>query len=142
MACFQKIKRKFSNIGSLLYIYIYINIYIYSLFGSEGSFIYLEYGDFIKEKQINSLLCLFSVQRFDVGSYSEASTVDPVALTDIFSQPHKSHLPKPCFAEGKNILFITVTTNEQRYLFGNFQTDRYCLPETLICTHKNSNKCT
>ncbi|KAI6074780.1 Sodium channel protein type 5 subunit alpha-like protein [Aix galericulata] len=38
-------------------------------------------------------------RRFDVGSYSEASTVDPVALTDIFSQPHKSHLPKPCFAE-------------------------------------------
>ncbi|XP_035175669.1 sodium channel protein type 5 subunit alpha-like isoform X2 [Oxyura jamaicensis] len=38
-------------------------------------------------------------RRFDVGSYSEASTVDPVALTDIFSQPQKSHLPKPCFGE-------------------------------------------
>uniref|UniRef100_A0A8B9ETZ1 Sodium channel protein n=1 Tax=Anser cygnoides TaxID=8845 RepID=A0A8B9ETZ1_ANSCY len=38
-------------------------------------------------------------RRFDVGSYSEASTVDPVALTDMFSQPQKSHLPKPCFAE-------------------------------------------
>ncbi|XP_035410224.1 sodium channel protein type 5 subunit alpha-like [Cygnus atratus] len=36
-------------------------------------------------------------RRFDVGSYSEASTVDPVAR--MFSQPQKSHLPKPCFAE-------------------------------------------
>ncbi|NXW21456.1 SCN4A protein, partial [Circaetus pectoralis] len=38
-------------------------------------------------------------QKCDAGSYSEASTVDPVIL-EMFSQPKKSHLPKDCFAEG------------------------------------------
>ncbi|XP_010081233.1 PREDICTED: sodium channel protein type 5 subunit alpha-like [Pterocles gutturalis] len=36
-------------------------------------------------------------EKCDVGSYSDASTVDPVIL--LFSQPKKSHLPKDCFAE-------------------------------------------
>ncbi|NXV85515.1 SCN4A protein, partial [Calonectris borealis] len=38
-------------------------------------------------------------QKCDAGSYSEASTVDPVILLEMFSQPEKSHLPKDCFAE-------------------------------------------
>ncbi|KAM6210827.1 sodium channel protein type 5 subunit alpha-like [Sarcoramphus papa] len=38
-------------------------------------------------------------QKCDVGSYSEASTVDPVVILEMFSQPKKSHLPKDCFAE-------------------------------------------
>ncbi|NWQ81069.1 SCN4A protein, partial [Columbina picui] len=37
-------------------------------------------------------------QKCDVGSCSEASTVDPVIL-ETFSQPKKSHLPKDCFGE-------------------------------------------
>ncbi|NXQ92238.1 SCN4A protein, partial [Nyctibius grandis] len=37
-------------------------------------------------------------QKCDAGSYSEASTVDPVIL-EMFSQPKKSHTPKDCFAE-------------------------------------------
>ncbi|XP_074429511.1 sodium channel protein type 5 subunit alpha-like [Larus michahellis] len=38
-------------------------------------------------------------QKCDVGSYSEASTVDPVVLLEIFPKPEKSHLPKDCCAE-------------------------------------------
>ncbi|XP_021243737.1 sodium channel protein type 5 subunit alpha-like [Numida meleagris] len=38
-------------------------------------------------------------ERFDVGSYSEASTVDPVTLIELFPQPKKPHLPKDCCAE-------------------------------------------
>ncbi|XP_074938363.1 sodium channel protein type 5 subunit alpha-like [Phalacrocorax aristotelis] len=38
-------------------------------------------------------------QKCDAGSYSEASTVDPVTLLEMFAQPKKSHLPKDCFAE-------------------------------------------
>ncbi|XP_065601047.1 sodium channel protein type 5 subunit alpha-like [Cyrtonyx montezumae] len=38
-------------------------------------------------------------ERFDVGSYSEASTVDPVSLVELFPQPKKPHLPKDCCAE-------------------------------------------
>ncbi|XP_026697369.1 sodium channel protein type 5 subunit alpha-like isoform X2 [Athene cunicularia] len=38
-------------------------------------------------------------EKCDAGSYSEASTVDPVTLLETFSQPKKSHLPKDCFAE-------------------------------------------
>ncbi|KAM9287884.1 sodium channel protein type 5 subunit alpha-like [Cariama cristata] len=38
-------------------------------------------------------------QKCDAGSYSEASTVDPVIFVEMFSQPKKSHLPKDCFAE-------------------------------------------
>ncbi|NP_001305357.3 sodium voltage-gated channel alpha subunit 11 [Gallus gallus] len=36
---------------------------------------------------------------FDVGSYSEASTVDPVTLIELYSQPKKIHLPKDCCTE-------------------------------------------
>ncbi|XP_042744374.1 sodium channel protein type 1 subunit alpha-like [Lagopus leucura] len=36
---------------------------------------------------------------FDVGSYSEASTVDPVTLIDLYPQPKKTHLPKDCCTE-------------------------------------------
>uniref|UniRef100_A0A8C6J0X2 Sodium channel protein n=1 Tax=Melopsittacus undulatus TaxID=13146 RepID=A0A8C6J0X2_MELUD len=38
-------------------------------------------------------------QKYDGGSYSEASTVDPVVLLETFSQPQTSHLPKGCFTE-------------------------------------------
>ncbi|XP_059674764.1 sodium channel protein type 5 subunit alpha [Gavia stellata] len=38
-------------------------------------------------------------QKCDAGSYSEASTVDPVILLEMFPQPEKSHLPKDCFTE-------------------------------------------
>ncbi|XP_009694250.1 PREDICTED: sodium channel protein type 2 subunit alpha-like [Cariama cristata] len=38
-------------------------------------------------------------EKCDAGSYSEASTVDPVIFVEMFSQPKKSHLPKDCFAE-------------------------------------------
>ncbi|KAM9387524.1 sodium channel protein type 5 subunit alpha-like [Phaethornis superciliosus] len=38
-------------------------------------------------------------QKCDAGSYSEASTVDPAALLEVFSEPKKSHLPKDCFGE-------------------------------------------
>ncbi|XP_032865608.1 sodium channel protein type 5 subunit alpha [Tyto alba] len=38
-------------------------------------------------------------EKCDAGSYSEASTVDPVILLEMLSQPKKSHLPKDCFAE-------------------------------------------
>ncbi|XP_009320790.1 PREDICTED: sodium channel protein type 5 subunit alpha-like [Pygoscelis adeliae] len=38
-------------------------------------------------------------QKCDAGSYSEASTVDPVILLEMFSQPKTLHLPKDCFAE-------------------------------------------
>ncbi|KAM6276747.1 sodium channel protein type 5 subunit alpha-like [Spheniscus humboldti] len=38
-------------------------------------------------------------QKCDAGSYSEASTVDPVILLEVFSQPKTSHLPKDCFGE-------------------------------------------
>ncbi|XP_061330268.1 sodium channel protein type 5 subunit alpha-like isoform X2 [Pezoporus flaviventris] len=36
-------------------------------------------------------------EKCDGGSYSEASTVDPVILLETFSQPQNSHLPKDCF---------------------------------------------
>ncbi|XP_009871549.1 PREDICTED: sodium channel protein type 5 subunit alpha-like, partial [Apaloderma vittatum] len=39
-------------------------------------------------------------EKCDAGSYSDASTVDPVILLEVFPQPKKSHLPKDCFAEG------------------------------------------
>ncbi|XP_074755968.1 sodium channel protein type 5 subunit alpha-like [Athene noctua] len=42
---------------------------------------------------------VYRKQKCDAGSYSEASTVDPVILLETFSQPKKSHLPKDCFAE-------------------------------------------
>ncbi|XP_064906451.1 sodium channel protein type 5 subunit alpha-like [Columba livia] len=38
-------------------------------------------------------------QKCDVSSCSEASTVDPVILLEMFPQPKKSHLPKDCFGE-------------------------------------------
>ncbi|XP_055662607.1 sodium channel protein type 5 subunit alpha-like isoform X2 [Falco peregrinus] len=38
-------------------------------------------------------------EKCDAGSYSEASTVDPVTLLEMFCQPKKSRLPKECFAE-------------------------------------------
>ncbi|KAM6338644.1 sodium channel protein type 5 subunit alpha-like [Podargus strigoides] len=38
-------------------------------------------------------------QKCDAGSYSEASTVDPVTVLEMFSQPKMSHLPKDCFTE-------------------------------------------
>uniref|UniRef100_A0A672TTN5 Sodium channel protein n=1 Tax=Strigops habroptila TaxID=2489341 RepID=A0A672TTN5_STRHB len=41
----------------------------------------------------------YKKQKCDGGSYSEASTVDPVILLETFSQPKKSHLPKDCFTE-------------------------------------------
>ncbi|KFP07317.1 Sodium channel protein type 10 subunit alpha, partial [Calypte anna] len=50
-------------------------------------------------KQISSHLCPSPVQKYDAGSYSEASTVDPVALLEVLSEPKKSHLPKDCFGE-------------------------------------------
>ncbi|NXC41524.1 SCN4A protein, partial [Penelope pileata] len=37
--------------------------------------------------------------RFDVDSYSEASTVDPVTRMELLPQPKKSHLPNDCCAE-------------------------------------------
>ncbi|OPJ85261.1 hypothetical protein AV530_011713 [Patagioenas fasciata monilis] len=40
-----------------------------------------------------------SETKCDVGSCSEASTVDPVILLEMFPQPKKSHLPKDCFGE-------------------------------------------
>lgn len=52
------------------------------------------------------------MQKSDAGSYSEASTVDPVILVEMFSQPKKSHLPRDCFAESKNLLCIVMTPNE------------------------------
>ncbi|XP_032298869.1 sodium channel protein type 5 subunit alpha-like [Coturnix japonica] len=36
---------------------------------------------------------------FDVGSYSEASTVDPVTLIELYPEPKKAHLPKDCCTE-------------------------------------------
>ncbi|NXG43481.1 SCN4A protein, partial [Psilopogon haemacephalus] len=39
----------------------------------------------------------YGKQKCDSGSYSEASTVDPVALLGMISQPKKSELPKDCF---------------------------------------------
>uniref|UniRef100_A0A803XR29 Sodium channel protein n=1 Tax=Meleagris gallopavo TaxID=9103 RepID=A0A803XR29_MELGA len=36
---------------------------------------------------------------FDVNSYSEASTVDPVTLIELYTQPKKTHLPKDCCTE-------------------------------------------
>ncbi|XP_053915551.1 sodium channel protein type 5 subunit alpha isoform X2 [Cuculus canorus] len=44
-------------------------------------------------------------QKCDGGSYSEASTVDPVILLEMISQPKKSDLPKDCFAEGCLVCF-------------------------------------
>ncbi|XP_054027249.1 sodium channel protein type 5 subunit alpha-like [Dryobates pubescens] len=41
----------------------------------------------------------YGKQKCDSGSYSEASTVDPVSLLEVFSQPKKSHPPKDCFGE-------------------------------------------
>ncbi|NWX01355.1 SCNAA protein, partial [Caloenas nicobarica] len=38
-------------------------------------------------------------QKCDVGSCSEASTVDPIILLEMFPQPKKSYLPKDCFGE-------------------------------------------
>ncbi|XP_010183792.1 PREDICTED: sodium channel protein type 5 subunit alpha-like [Mesitornis unicolor] len=38
-------------------------------------------------------------EKCDVCSYSEASTVDPVSLLEMFSKPKKSYQPKDCFAE-------------------------------------------
>uniref|UniRef100_A0A8C3KFV5 Sodium channel protein n=1 Tax=Calidris pygmaea TaxID=425635 RepID=A0A8C3KFV5_9CHAR len=38
-------------------------------------------------------------QKCDVGSCSDASTVDPVILLDTFPKPEKPHLPKDCCAE-------------------------------------------
>ncbi|XP_010016867.1 PREDICTED: sodium channel protein type 5 subunit alpha-like [Nestor notabilis] len=38
-------------------------------------------------------------EKYDGGSYSEASTADPVILLETFSQPKKSYLPKDCFTE-------------------------------------------
>lgn len=52
------------------------------------------------------------MQGFDVGSYSEASTVDPVTLIELYSQPKKIHLPKDCCAESKYILCITGIPSE------------------------------
>ncbi|OXB59298.1 hypothetical protein ASZ78_012957 [Callipepla squamata] len=51
-------------------------------------------------------------RRFDVGSYSEASTVDPVSLVELFPQPKKPHLPKDCCAESKYIFCATGMPNE------------------------------
>ncbi|KFW89401.1 Sodium channel protein type 5 subunit alpha, partial [Phalacrocorax carbo] len=58
-------------------------------------------------QQSNELFCTFFTSnrmrgnglKLRHGSYSEASTVDPVTLLEMFSQPKKSHLPKDCFAE-------------------------------------------
>uniref|UniRef100_A0A669R160 Sodium channel protein n=1 Tax=Phasianus colchicus TaxID=9054 RepID=A0A669R160_PHACC len=36
---------------------------------------------------------------FDVGSYSEASTVDPVTLIELYPLPKKTHVPKDCCTE-------------------------------------------
>ncbi|XP_069715358.1 sodium channel protein type 5 subunit alpha-like [Phaenicophaeus curvirostris] len=44
-------------------------------------------------------------QKCDGASYSEASTVDPVILLEMISQPKKSDLPKDCFAEGCLVCF-------------------------------------
>ncbi|NXD63988.1 SCN4A protein, partial [Eolophus roseicapillus] len=55
-------------------------------------------------------------QKCDGGSYSEASTVDPVILLETFSQPQKSYLPKDCFTESKNPLYIVVTPNEPVFI--------------------------
>lgn len=52
------------------------------------------------------------MQGFDVGSYSEASTVDPVTLIDLYPQPKKTHLPKDCCTESKYTLCITGIPNE------------------------------
>ncbi|XP_010158439.1 PREDICTED: sodium channel protein type 5 subunit alpha-like [Eurypyga helias] len=38
-------------------------------------------------------------EKYDAGSYSDASTVDPVILSEMFPKPKVSHLPKDCFAE-------------------------------------------
>lgn len=108
------------------------------------TFISFKSGNLINEKQINSLLCPSPVQKCDASSYSEASTVDPVIL-EMFSQPKKSHLPKDCFAEGKNLLCIAVTPNElilKDICLEHFQIARNCLPKTLVYKHKNSNKYT
>ncbi|KFV44559.1 Sodium channel protein type 5 subunit alpha, partial [Gavia stellata] len=67
--------------------------------GGVVSFMCFKSGNLINEKQINSFLCPSPVQKCDAGSYSEASTVDPVILLEMFPQPEKSHLPKDCFTE-------------------------------------------
>lgn len=109
------------------------------------SLIYFKSGNLINEKQINSLPCPSPVQKCDAGSYSEASTVDPVILLEVFSQPKTSHLPKDCFAESKNLLCIAVIPNEPVFKdisLEHFQIGRSCLPETLVYKHKTSNKYT
>lgn len=79
------------------------------------SLIYLKSCNLINEKQINPFLYP-SLQKCDGGSYSEASTVDPVILLETFSQPQNSHLPKGCFTESKNPLYIVVTPNEPVFI--------------------------
>lgn len=69
------------------------------------TFIYFKTGK-LNEKQINSLLCPSPAQKCDSGSFSEASTVDPVIVVEVCSQPKKPHLPKDCFAESKNLSCI------------------------------------
>lgn len=99
------------------------------------SFIYFKPGNLINEKQINSFLCPSPVQKCDLSSYSEASTVDPVILLETFSHPEKSHLPKDCFAESKNLLCIAVTPNEPVFkdtCLESFQIGRNCSPKTRL----------
>ncbi|XP_077637458.1 sodium channel protein type 5 subunit alpha-like [Lonchura striata] len=51
--------------------------------------------------QINSFLTPSPLQKYhSVRSFSEASTVDPVVLLEMFSQTKNSQLPKDCFLEG------------------------------------------
>lgn len=70
--------------------------------------IYFRSVDCFNEKQIYSFLTP-SLQKYHfVRSFSEASTVDPVALLDILSQTKNSQLPKDCFVECRNFFFFNI----------------------------------
>ena len=104
------------------------------------SFVYVKCGNVVNGKQINCLLCPSPVQKCDSGSYSEASTVDPDVLLEIFSQPKKSHLPKDCFGESKNLLCVAVPQNEPVFKdisLEYLQIDGHGLPETLVYKYEN-----
>lgn len=68
-------------------------------------FIYFRFVNCINVKQINSFLTPSPLQKYHSGrSFSEASTVDPVVLLEMFSQTKNSQLPKDCFLESRNPL--------------------------------------
>lgn len=97
-------------------------------------FISFRFGNLINEKQINSFLSPSPVQKcHGVRSFSEASTVDPVVLLEMFSQTKNSQLPKDCFAESRNLFFFNIALMPNEPAFKNIrlehvQISRSCLP--------------